>query len=189
VSPPDQAAVTVLGADFLIRRMGDREQFEVEVLIVRLLAPGIARGLGQLAEGLGDQAVVFLRAVVGEGDGFDLSLLAEAWEGMATTDGPVQLAWESLLERLPALGGDVLGATLPAIADRLEFEPLMRIFALSVLGRTTIMHEGRERRLDFEGLQTLSRGRPGMKWRLLAEALRHNYLPTAPEADLEQAAE
>lgn len=159
---------------WILTRAGPDEQFEVEVILLRLLGPAAAVGLGVVVDALAKEVASFLADVAGKGNGFDLANIGE----LDTSDERLAKAWNRLLEVLPEIGGSLLGDALPVLLARLDHKDLHRLMQLVVFGKTHVEMPGKGtvRVQDFNVLKVVLIGSaPSVKWQLLAESLHFNY--------------
>lgn len=159
---------------WILTRAGPDEQFEVECILLRLLGPAAAVGLGVVMDALAKEVASFLADVAGKGGGFDLANIGD----LDTSDERLAKAWNRLLEVLPEIGGNLLGEALPVLLLRLDHKDLHRLMQLVVFGKVLVEIQGRapQRVPDFKVLGALLIGSsPSVKWQLLAEALQFNY--------------
>jgi hypothetical protein len=167
----------IVGIDdrkWILTRAGPDEQFEVEVILLRLLGPAAAVGLGVVIDALAKEVASFLADVAGKDSGFDLANIGD----LDTSDERLAKAWNRLLEVLPEIGGSLLGEALPVLLLRLDHKDLHRLMQLVVFGKVCIEISGKglARVTDFKVLAALLIGSaPSVKWQILAEALKFNY--------------
>lgn len=161
---------------WILTRAGPEEQFEIECILLRLLGPAAAVGIGVVVDALAKEVAGFLADVVGRDGDFDLARLLG---DVDTADPRLAKAWHRVLEVLPEVGGRLLGEALPVLLTRLEVTDLHRLMHLAVLGKTFVHLPGQKgpaRIGDFKTLGAVLVGSPpSAKWRLLAEALQFNY--------------
>jgi hypothetical protein len=158
---------------WIITRTGPEEQFEIECILLRVLGPAAAVGVGIVVDALAKEVALFLAETTGSGADFDLANLGD----LDTSDGRIARAWARLLEVLPDVAGSLLGEAFPVLLARLEPKDLHRLMQLAVFNKTLVQTgRGEIRITDYKVLGAVLVGSsPATKWRLLAESLRFNY--------------
>jgi len=181
--------ITLSGRDFIITRMDEPEQFEVESILLQLLGPAVAAGVGVLVDNFASQVVKFLRDITGQGASFDLAKLESLRNSITTRDGKVEVAWTQLLESIESLSGDMLQRVVPAATDRFDHHKVMRLFELAVFGRVLVVvgtNKTPARLETYRNISDVSGRDPRVKYALLFAALAFNYLDLdAPEDEPE----
>lgn len=164
------------GRTYTLTRMGAKDQFEAECILLHLLGPSAAAGAGTLIDTFAAEIVAMIREVAGTGEDFDLAKLLALYTTIQTKDAQVRESWLRLLAALERLGGTILADIVPALTDRLAVDKVLRLFELAVLGQLCATVDSRVVRVNtYDALDKLLAGHPWHKWELLAEALRFNY--------------
>ncbi len=160
---------------WIITRAGPEAQFEIECILLRMLGPAAAVGVGIVVDALAKEVARFLAETAGQGDRFDLESLGD----LDTSDERLGRAWSRFLEVLPDVAGNLLGEALPVLLSRLDIKDLHRLMALVVFGRVFVQLPQQPLPVkvsDYKVLGAVLVGSsPSVKWRLLAEGLRFNY--------------
>lgn len=159
---------------WILTRAAPDEQFEVECILLRMLGPAAAVGLGIAVDALAKEVASFLADTAGKESEFDLAKIGD----LQTDDARLAKAWNRLLEVLPEIGGNLLGQALPVLLARLDHKDLLRLMHLVVFGKVLVEIPGKGvvKVPDFKHLGMILIGSaPSVKWTLLAEALRFNY--------------
>lgn len=185
VTPMDRIdprkTVSIADRSWVITRAGPEEQFEIECIMLRMLGPAAAVGVGIVVDALAKEVAGFLADVTwkgeaGEGGERDFDL-ARLLGDIDTGDKRIAKAWQRLLDVLPDVAGNLLGEALPVFLSRLDVKDLHRLMALAVFGKVLVhTTKGPARVTDYKTLGAVLVGQsPVVKWRLLAEAIRFNY--------------
>lgn len=181
----DQTIVQISGQSYMLTRMEPHEQFEAECILLHLLGPSVASGIGSMIDTFAVELIQFVRETAGVGEDFDLAKLQAIRETIDTKDKIVRETWGRLLKAVETLGSDVLTGMVPALTDRLDFVKVLRLFDLAVLRRVLVIVDGKPQRLEkFSTVAALTRNDPRAKWALLGASLHFNYL-NLDEPDVE----
>jgi len=179
------------GHTWRFERIDDRKAFEAECLLAHLAGPSAATAVGGLIEGLAVELLGLARDVCRTPTAeeeedleretppprFDLARLL-ALRDADTTDPRIEAAWDSFVDGMPAVLGQVLADSAPQLAERLgDHSKVLRLFELHVLGSTFVHAPAGWRKLaKLEALGEFSKRAPGVKWALLLAAMRLHYL-------------
>lgn len=164
------------GRTWTLTQTGPEEQFEIECILMRMLGPATAVGLGVVVDALAKEVAIFLAQLAGKGQDFDLAnLLGD----VDTSDRRLHRAWDRFLAVLPDVAGNLLGEALPVFLQRLDYADLHRLMALVVFGRVYVQIPGAKTPTPVVSWKVLTAvlvgSSPAVKWRLLAEAIAFNY--------------
>jgi hypothetical protein len=168
--------IDIDGRTWTLTRAGPEEQFEIECILLRLLGPAAAVGVGVVVDALAKEVAVFLADVTGKGGDFDLAnLLGD----IDTSDKRIRKAWQRFLAILPEVAGSLLGEALPVFLHRLDVADLHRLMVLAVFGKAFVTLPGKQSPAPVTNWKVLAAAltgsSPAVKWRLLAEALAFIY--------------
>ena len=184
----------IAGLSFLFSPPGEAEAFEIECMLFRLLAPGAAAGVAELAEALAEELVKLAREMTldqsvdvepraGPQPVWDLARLLYLRDKLDSSDERLRAAWDKFTDALPGLAGDVIAKVTPEVTARLSHTTILRLFELAVLGHAFVVADGKTVRIDsYKTVAQLARGRPMFKWELLTTAIL-SYLFPRPDTE------
>lgn len=181
---PTEQTFELAGQTWTVHPLDLDEQFEVEVILLRALAPAAGHALGALIEDVAPPLVEVLRETAGQGASFDLAKLAT----LDTTDPRFSLGWSKLLDGLGTAAGDVVRGFTMALS-RVNHQDLVRLGELILLrgGKLLVHLNGKPQVVDsWPTIGKLIARDPSAKWQLLIRGFEVTYSkPKPPEEPAE----
>lgn len=175
--------VEIAGRGYIIERMGAREAFEAECILLGVLGPAASLSLGAVVEPALEQLAEHVRKHLltpgpDEVDppAFDLARLATLRDTLQTSDAAVRGVVEGLLDGLGPTVARALDTATPALLEGLGWDRVRRLVELALLGPAFVLVDGQPRRIvDWKGLDAATGRAWSTKWLLLLEALREHF--------------